>query len=205
MNFELIYILFQIHLNKNIFCSILFIIMTHSCTDVFYHSRHTALILFLFIFSYIYSLYQCYLFCRPLIELRINKTSNFSISDSEILHAIIFTLGFTMTLTIDYYLIRPSFGVCLMIFLFYLYERFSAKSHIIMILLIDLIGIAFIFYLQGECYVKTLVFLRIILEILKLITTFWSNNYLRIHKSGGVHLVGLSLLVSWIIFFMLRR
>ena len=179
--------------------------MTHSCTDVYYHSRHTALILFLFIFSYIYSLYQSYLFCRPLIDFRMKKNSNLSISDSEIIHAVIGTLGFTMTLTIDYYLIRPSFGVCLMIFLFYLYERFSSKSQIIMILAIDLIGIAFIFYLQGECYIKTLVFLRIILEMLKLMTTFWTNNYLRIHKSGGVHLVGLSLLVIWIIFFMLRR
>ena len=179
--------------------------MTHSCTDVYYHSRHTALILFLFIFSYIYSLYQCYLFCQPLYEIRRKKVSSLNITDLEIMHAALFTLCFTMTTTIDYYLIRPSFLVCLMIILYYLYERWSSNFNVLMIILIDLIGIAFIFYLQDECYVKTLVILRIVLEAFKLLMTYWANSYLRIHKSGGIHIVGFLILLSWIGFFLLKR
>jgi len=179
--------------------------MTHSCTDVYYHSRHTAVILFLFIFSYIYSLYQCYLFCQPLLELRKKKKSNFAISELEFLHAIIFSLSFSMTTAIDYYLIRPSFAVCLMIILYYSYERISAHFNIFLMISLDLVGIGIIFFLQGFCFVKTLVCLRIVLEALKLLLTIWSNKFLRNYKSGGITLVGIFILVSWIIFFLLRR
>lgn len=179
--------------------------MTHSCTDVYYHSRHTALILFLFIFSYIYSLYQCYLFCQPLYEYRRKKASYLIISDLEFVHLIFFTLGFTMTTAIDYYLIRPSFAVCLMIILYYSYERISAKFNILLIIALDFIGIGIIYILQAACFVKTLVILRILFEALRLFLTMWSNNFLRNYKSGGITLVGLCILISWVIFFLLKR
>lgn len=179
--------------------------MTHHCIDVFYHSRHTALILFLFIFSYFFSLYQCYLVCRPLSDLRHKKPSFLSISEYEPLHLAFLTLSFTMTICIDYYLIRPSFAVCLMIALYYTYERFSNGFNLFLMIGIDLIGLGFIYYLQAGCYVKTLVFLRVLLEALKLGMTYWANDFLRIHKAGGIHLIGLCILACWIFFFLLKR
>lgn len=179
--------------------------MTHSCTDVYYHSRHTAFVLFLFIFSYLYSLYQCYLFCCPLFERRKKKPTIFSIDGPEIFQSLFFTLSFTMTIAIDYYLIRPSFGVCLMVFLYYFFERFTSKFNIMMILAFDILGILFVFYLQDGCFVKSLVLLRILLEGIKLICTYFSNDLLKIHKSGGVHIVGCCILCCWIVFFLLKR
>lgn len=179
--------------------------MTHACTDVYYHSRHTALVLFLFIFSYMYSLYQCYLFCQPFLKERKKKHSNLSFDNFELIQNVFFTLSFTMNISIDYYLIRPSFGVCLLIFLYYAYERYSNKFNIMIFLAIDILGFLLIFYLQDGCFVKTLVVLRILLEAIKLCLTYWANDFLNIHKSGGVHLIGCSILVCWIFFFLLRR
>ena len=179
--------------------------MTHACTDVYYHSRHTALVLFLFIFSYLYSFYQCYLFCQPFLKERNKKLSIFSFNYSEMMQILFFALSFTMTISIDYYLIRPSFGVSLMIFLYYAYERYSSKFNLFIFLFMDFLGFLFIFYLQDGCFVKILVVLRILLEAFKLVLTLWANNFLKIHKTGGVHIIGACILVSWIFFFMLRR
>lgn len=179
--------------------------MTYACTDVYYHSRHTALILFLFIFTYIFTLYQCYLFGQPLTHLRLKKTSFFEIADSEIIHSIFFSAAFTMSITIDYYLIRPSFAVSLMIILYYIYERYSGKFNIFLIIVTDLLVILIIYLIQDSCYVRTLVFLRVFVEVLKLLITIWSNRMLRIHKSGGINLVAGVIMVSWIVFFLLRR
>jgi hypothetical protein len=180
--------------------------MTNNCENALYHYRHTGLLLFIYIFSYFFYLYQAFLFSEPFEEHRKRRKAFFRIFDKfEFFEALAFSTAFTTPLLIDYFIIRPSFGVTVALYMYFLFLRFSFNYNFTMFLLTDGIYFVIVYYLQDSCYLVLLILFRLICEIFKLMTTYWANKVLKVVKSGGANIIGICIFVAWFLFYLLKR
>ena len=180
--------------------------MTHHCDTALYHYRNTDLVLFIFIFSYLFYLYLSFLFFLPFERYRKNRRSFLLISEWwEILESLVFSLAFIAPFMIDYFIIRPPFGVTVFVYLYFLFLRVSYKNSLGMLVLSDLICLRVVYYLQDYCFLDALIILRLICEIIKLMTTYWANKALGEVKSSGSNVIGGCSLFGWMFFYLLKR
>ena len=180
--------------------------MTYNCENALYHYRHTGLLLFIFIFSYFFYLYQSFLFCQPSERYHKNRRSFWRFSEGwEILESLAFSWAFIAPLMIDYFIIRPSFGVTVFLYLYFLFLRVSFKNSLALLVLSDLICFSVVYYLQDNCFLVALIILRLLCEIIKLMTTYWANKALKVVKSVGPNVIGGCILFAWMFFYLLKR
>lgn len=180
--------------------------MTYNCENALYHYRHTGLLLFIFIFSYFFYLYQSFLFCQPFERFHKKRMSFLRFSERwEILESLAFSWAFIVPLIIDYFMIRPSFGVTVFLYLYFLFLRVSFKYNLALLVLSDVICLSFVYYLQDNCFLFALIIVRLMCEIVKLMTTYWANKALNVIKSGGAMIIGCCILFAWMLFYLLKR